>query len=199
MIKEIPILIENGTIVTDESSFKGDILIEEGKISDIGSDLQLPGAGVEVIDASDLYVFPGGVDAHVHMELPLGQDIFSADNFESGTYAAVKGGTTSIIDFVTPKRGQPLLHAFKERKKRAAESLCDYGFHMTITSWNENTPAEMKKCVDKEGISSFKLYMAYQDTIGLGDAAVIKAMDAAADMNALVTVHCEHSDIIDFL
>ncbi|MCK5057522.1 MAG: dihydropyrimidinase [Candidatus Aminicenantes bacterium] len=195
----MPILIENGTIVTDESSFKGDILIEEGKISDIGSDLQLPGGGVEVIDASDLYVFPGGVDAHVHMELPLGQGVFSADNFESGTFAAVKGGTTSIIDFVTPERGQPLLQALKERKELAAKSLCDYGFHMTITSWNDNTPTEMKKCVDKEGIASFKLYMAYRDTIGLGDAAVIKVMDAAANLNALVMVHCENSDIIGFL
>lgn len=199
MLQEIPILIENGTIVTDETSFKGDILIEEGKISDIGSGLQIPGAGVEVIDASDLYVFPGGVDAHVHMELPVGKGIYSADDFESGTFAAVAGGTTSIIDFVTPARGQPLLEALELRKEIAKKSLCDYGFHMTITSWNENTPMEMKKCVEKEGITSFKVYMAYQDTIGLGDGAVISVMDAAASLKALVTIHCEHSDIISFL
>lgn len=199
MLKDIPLLIENGTIVTDDSSFKGDILIEEGKISDIGSGLQIPGAGVEVIDASDLYVFPGGIDAHVHMEYPVNEKISSADDFESGTFAAIAGGTTSIIDFVTPERGQSLMEALKERKKIARKSLCDYGFHMAITSWNENTAAEMKKCVEKEGISSFKVFMAYQDTIGLGDASIIKVMDAAASMNALITIHCEHSDIISFL
>jgi len=199
MIKEIPLLIENGTIVTDETSFRGDILVEEGKISDIGSGLQIPGAGVEVIDASDLYVFPGGIDPHVHMEMPTSNGIYTADDFESGTYAALTGGTTSIIDFVTPERGESLQESLRERKKIAEKSLCDYGFHMAITSWNDNTPAEMKKCVDKEGITSFKVYMAYQDTIGLGDAAIIKVMEAAVDTKALVIIHCEHSDAISYL
>ncbi|MCI0470565.1 MAG: dihydropyrimidinase [Candidatus Aminicenantes bacterium] len=199
MLKEIPILIENGAIVTDESSFKGDILIDEGKIKDIGSNLQIPDSGVEIIDATDLYVFPGGIDAHVHMEKTAAPGIYSADNFESGTYAAVCGGTTSIIDFVTPNREQSLLEALKERKEIARKSLCDYGFHIAVTSWDENKAAEMKKCVEQEGIASFKIYLAYKDTIGLDDAAIIHVMDTAAALKTPVIAHCENSDLIHYL
>ncbi len=192
-------LIEKGTIVTESTSFQGDILISGGKIKEIGEKIEKTSSTTKVIDAGGCFVFPGAVDVHVHMELPVGPGLCSSDDFESGSRAALAGGTTTIIDFVTPLRGQPLPEALAQRKEQARKSLCDYGLHMSITSWNKHTASEMKNCVEKEGITSFKVYMAYKDTIGLEDRELIPVMDTAAKLGALVAVHCENGDVIKYL
>jgi dihydropyrimidinase len=191
------ILIRQGNIVTAEHDLRGDVLIIEGKIAAVGEVLEKPDLGTRVIDASGAYVFPGGVDPHVHMELPSPAG-FSSDDFESGSRAALSGGTTAIIDFVTPARGQSLLSALQERKEAARTSVCDFGLHMSITDWNERTSPEMSFCTE-EGISSFKVYMAYKETIGLEDRQILSVMEAAAKQGALVAVHCENGEAIAFL
>jgi dihydropyrimidinase len=193
------LLIKNGHVVTAGDSFEGDILISEGKIQLLGKHLEVIEPDAQVVDAAGLYVLPGGIDAHVHMELPIGGGQFSADDFETGTRAAIAGGTTSIIDFVTPEPGQSLIEALHERKEAAKKSLCDYGLHMSITSWNQNIPGEMRQCVEQEGIPSFKVYMAYKETIGLDDEHILAVMRTAAKLKARVAVHCEYGEIIDYL
>lgn len=193
------LLIKNGHVITAGDSFEGDILISEGKIQLLGNHLEVIEPDAQVIDATGLYVLPGGIDAHVHMELPIGGGQFSADDFETGTRAAIAGGTTSIIDFVTPEPGQSLIEALHERKEAAKKSLCDYGLHMSITSWNQNIPEEMRRCVEQEGISSFKVYMAYKETIGLDDKHILAVMDTTAKLKARVAVHCEYGEIIGYL
>jgi len=191
------ILIRQGNIVTAERDLRGDVLIMEGKIAAVGEGIEKPDLETRVIDASGAYVLPGGVDPHVHMELPSPAG-FSSDDFESGSRAALSGGTTAIIDFVTPARGQSLLQALQERKESARKSVCDFGLHMSITDWNERTSQEMSLCTE-EGISSFKIYMAYKETIGLEDRQILLVMDTAARQRALVAVHCENGEAIAFL
>jgi len=193
------LLIKNGQVLTATKTFISDILVIENKIAALGKNLEKVDTHTRIIDAAGLYVLPGGIDAHVHMELPVGEGQYSSDDFETGTRAAIAGGTTSIIDFVTPESGQSLLDALNERKKVAKKSLCDYGLHMSITVWNESTPEEMRTCVEWEGTPSFKVYMAYKETIGLSDVHLIAVMDTAAKLNARVIIHCEHGEIIRYL
>lgn len=193
------LLIKNGHVVTDTNSFDSDILIVDGKIGELGKNLGKVNSHTRIIDATGLYVLPGGIDAHVHMELPVGGGQYSSDDFETGTCAAIAGGTTSIIDFVTPEPEQSLIEALKERKEVAKKSLCDYGLHMSITSWNNGISKEMRTCVEQEGIPSFKVYMAYKETIGLEDEHLIAVMDTAAKLDARVIIHCEHGEIISYL
>jgi dihydropyrimidinase len=148
-----------------------------------------------VLNAKNKLVFPGGIDPHVHFDLetPLGK---SSDSFETGSRAALFGGTTSIIDFVTPLPGQSLIEALNERKQIAKNCFIDYGFHMSITSWNKNTAKEMRQCVEHEGINSFKVYLAYQDTIGISENELSKVLENAKKLDATVCVHCENDTII---
>ncbi len=192
------LLLKNGQIVTCTKSFHGDILIASGKIQAVGPNLEKLSSATRVIDASGLQIFPGGIDPHVHMQLPVTGTV-SSDDFESGTAAALFGGTTTIIDFVTPERGQSLLKALDKRMEEARESLCDYGLHMSLTSWNESIREEMRTCVLEKGIPSFKVYLAYKETIGLDDRDLIQAMDAATKLGALIVSHCEHGDAVSYL
>jgi dihydropyrimidinase len=189
------ILIKNGEIITAASRHVGDIYCADGKILAIGQGLEKQTARDTVIDASGQMVFPGGVDAHVHMELPS-MGTVSADDFETGTAAGVAGGTTSIIDFVTPERNQSLLEALSMRAEVAKKAVSDYAFHMSVTWFSDRTREEMCTCVRGKGIPSFKVYMAYKSTIGLDDADLISVMQAARDFGALVTVHAENGDAV---
>lgn len=193
------ILIKNGFVVTAEDSFDTDVLVVNGKIEALSKKMEKIDTDTCVIDACGLYVLPGGIDPHVHMELPVGNGLFSADDFETGSLAAISGGTTSIIDFVTPESGQSLIEALKKRKEGAKKSLCDYGLHMSITYWNEEIREEMSNCVTQEGIPSFKVYMAYKETIGLEDSQLISVMDTTSKLDARIIIHCEHSEIISYL
>jgi len=190
-------LIRGGTIVSDGRSFPGDILVEDEKIAAV--DKKITGAtGTErVIDAAGCDVFPGGVDPHVHLELETPAGI-SSDDFASGSRAALAGGTTTILDFVTPGRNESLLAALAARKAAARKSLCDYGLHMSMTAFNETLAAEMEAC-RREGIVSLKTYLAYKDTIGLDDAQFLAVLDLARRLNVLVMVHAESGDMVAYL
>lgn len=190
-------LIINGTIVNEDGSEKADILIEEGKILKIGAKLQNDFPDSKLIDAKDRYIFPGGIDSHVHMHLPSAAG-FSADDFKSGSLAALKGGTTSIIDFVTPKKGQNLQEALQQRKQEAEESFTYCSFHMSPIEWRDSMQAEIEECA-KSGIKSFKVYLAYKDSIGLNDDVLFKVMQSIGKVGGVLLVHCEMGDDIDEL
>lgn len=188
------ILIKNGTIVTSTKTEVTDIIITENRIEAIGNNLKITDSTI-IIDATDKYIFPGGVDAHVHLDLPTPSGP-SSDNFKTGSIAAIYGGTTSIIDFVTPSKNESLISAFNNRLKDAKNSLIDYGFHMGITSWNKETAREMEACVLDYGITSFKTYMAYKGTIGIENEELRNIMQVAAALELIITVHCELGDEI---
>lgn len=189
------VLIKNGEIITSTDRFVSDIYVENGVIAKIGKNLEKPHANTEVIDAHGHFVFPGAIDAHVHMELPFMGEI-SADDFETGTAAGVAGGTTTIIDFVIPARNQPLLDGLKSWREKAQKSVADYAFHMAVTWFGDNTAKEMEHCVRHEGITSFKTFMAYRGAIGVDDTEMISVMETAKTLNALVTAHCENGEMV---
>lgn len=183
------ILIKNGTVITSTKTEVTDILINKNKIVAIGSNLNITN-NTTTIDAKGKFIFPGGIDAHVHLDLPSLTGP-SSDNFETGSIAAIYGGTTSIIDFVTPSKNESLITAFEKRLKVANNSKIDYGFHMGITSWNKNTAKEIEHCVNELGITSFKTYMAYKGIIGIEENELYRVMKVASKLKVVVTVHCE--------
>lgn len=189
------ILIKNGEIITASDRFIGDIYCEGGKIAAVAPGLTKRSAGDTVIDASGQIILPGGVDPHVHMELPfMGTE--SSDDFETGTAAGVAGGTTTIIDFVIPARGQHLLDGLTMWREKAKKSVADYAFHMAVTWFSDRTLSEMEACVREHGIPSFKTFMAYRGAIGIEDPELIQVMDQAHRLGGMVTVHAEHGDAV---
>jgi dihydropyrimidinase len=191
------LVVRHGTVITAEERWVGDIRCEDGLIAALGAQLE-PEPGDEVIDAGDRLVLPGGVDPHVHLSLPVAGTV-STDDFLSGSSAALAGGTTTFIDFVHPERGQDPLEALALRKEEALASLADYGFHMAITWWGDETGEAMRRCVEQEGIPSFKVYLAYLDTVGLGDRDLVRVMARAEELDATVVTHAEHGEIVEFL
>jgi len=192
------ILIKSGTVINASSSQKVDVLIRDGKIIETGSHLELVSGEGMVINAEGRYLFPGGIDPHVHMHLPTPAG-FSADDFESGSKAALYGGTTTIIDFVTPKKGQLLTDAIAQRKSEAKDCLTDYSFHVSPVEWRDSMEQEIADCMEKQGFRSFKVYMAYKDSIGLNDDVLLKVMKAVGKAGGMVTAHCELGDEIEIL
>jgi dihydropyrimidinase len=187
-------LIKNGTIVTSAKQFKSDILAQNGKIVQISNNI--PESQAEkVIQAEGLYVFPGGIDPHVHMYLPTPAG-YTSDDFESGSRAGLFGGTTTLLDFVTPSKGQSITDALKQRKEEAKNSLVDYSFHVSPVEWRDTTEQEIKECI-KDGITSFKVYMAYKGTVGLNDTDFFKVLQTVGRFGGMVTVHCELGDEVD--
>ncbi len=191
-------LIKNATIVNDDKIFKSDMVLTEGKIVYIGEDVRLNGTDYETIQAKGLYAFPGGIDPHVHLSLPTPAGN-STDNFRSGSTAAIAGGTTTIMDFVTPHRGQSLIEALLDRKKEAENSLIDYGLHMGISEYNDKVAEEIQECIQRYGVTSFKAYLAYKNSIGINYVELEKLMQQLAFHNALLMVHCEDGDEIEHL
>jgi dihydropyrimidinase len=189
-------LITNGTVVTAGDSWVGDLRCRDGRIVELGKELT-PIGKEEVVDASGQYVFPGGVDPHVHMELPVAGTV-SADDFETGTAAAVAGGTTTIIDFVHPERGEDFAAALSARRHEAAKAVTDYGLHMAVTWWGENTAAWMADCV-RQGLPSFKIYLAYKGSVGIDDGDVVRTMATAQEIGAMILVHAEHGEMVEHL
>ena len=189
-------LIRNGTIVTPIGTKQGNILVSGEKIAAI-YDLSHPieGDAHQVIDAAGCYIFPGGIDPHVHMHLPTSAG-YSSDDFRSGSRAALFGGTTTLIDFVTPRKKQSLTSALAERRKEASNILTDYSLHVSPIEWRDSIPHEIEACAEA-GITSFKVYMAYKDAIGIDDDVLEKVMKAVADAGGMVMVHCELGDEIE--
>lgn len=190
------ILIKNGTIVTSTEEYNSDLYISNGRIKRIEPEIPFS-PDDKVIDATGYYVFPGGIDPHVHMHLPSSSG-YSSDDFYTGSRAAIYGGTTTLLDFVTPERGQSLTEALRLRKEEARNSFTDYSFHVSPVEWRETTEQEVQECI-REGITSFKVYMAYKDTIGLNDDDLFKVMNMVGQTGKLVTIHCESGDEIEKL
>jgi dihydropyrimidinase len=192
-------LIKNGTIVTAVDQYRGDVLVEDEKIAVIGMSLDIPAENVDkVIDAAGKYVLPGGIDVHTHLDMPFG-GATSADDFETGTIAAAHGGTTSVVDFAIQYKGQTLHHAWETWMKKAEKkAVVDYGFHMIITDLNDGTEAEMDALV-RQGVTSFKLFMAYRGVFMLDDGSIFKALLRTGQNGGTICMHAENGDVIDVL
>ncbi|WP_088066627.1 dihydropyrimidinase [Gottfriedia luciferensis] len=190
-------IIQNGTIVTATDTYKADILIEEGKISSIGKNFDR--TDTEVIDASGYYIFPGGIDPHTHLDMPFGGTV-TKDDFETGTIAAAFGGTTTIIDFCLTNKGEPLQKSIEAwHQKSNQKAVIDYGFHLMIGEINEEVLQELPRVIENEGITSFKVFMAYKNVFQADDATLYRTLLAAKDLGALVMVHAENGDVVDYL
>src|SRR5436189_3416300 len=189
-------LIKHGTVVTATDQYKGDVLVEDEKISVIGTTLDMHAD--KVIDAAGKYVLPGGIDVHTHLDMPFG-GATSADDFETGTIAAAFGGTTSVVDFAIQYKGQTLHHAWETWMKKAeGKAVVDYGFHMIMTDMNDQTEGEMDALV-RQGVTSFKLFMAYPGVFMLDDASIFKALLRTGKNGGTICMHAENGDVIDVL
>ncbi|WP_313193621.1 dihydropyrimidinase [Shinella zoogloeoides] len=184
-------VIKGGTIVTADLTYKADVKIEGGKIAGIGPDL----SGDEVLDAAGCYVMPGGIDPHVHLEMPF-MGTYSADDFESGTRAGLAGGTTMVVDFCLPDPGQSLLDALKRWDNKSTRANCDYSFHMSVTWWGEQVFDEMKTVVEEKGINTFKHFMAYKGALMVNDDEMFASFQRCAALGALPLVHAENGDVV---
>lgn len=190
------ILITNGRIVTATDDYIGDIFIEDERITAIGTGL--PMKADRTIDARGKLVFPGGIDVHTHLDMPFGGTV-SADDFETGTIAAAHGGTTSIVDFAIQYRGQTLHHAWETWMKKAeGKAAIDYGFHMIMTELTDQVELEMDAMV-RQGVTSFKLFMAYPGVFMLDDASLFKAMLRTGQNGGTICMHAENGGVIDVL
>ena len=190
-------LIRNGTIVTHSGREAADIYCEDGVVTRIGRGLTLPSE--TVIDASGLLVMPGGIDAHTHLDMPAG-DIVTTDDFETGTIAAAHGGTTTIIDFATPEPGERLRSALDTWMAKAdGKAVVDYGFHMVVRDAGARTLAEMGDLSRGEGVTSFKMFMAYPGRLMADDGAIFAALVHTHEHGGLVMVHAENGGVIEVL
>ncbi|MBZ9807487.1 dihydropyrimidinase [Mesorhizobium sp. BR1-1-9] len=183
-------VIRNGTIVTADRTWKADVLMQHGKIVAIGSNLH----GDHEFDATGCYVIPGGIDPHTHLEMPF-MGTYSADDFESGTRAALAGGTTMVVDFCLPSPQQSLLEALQMWDNKTSKASCDYSFHMAITWWGKQVFDEMATVVDK-GITSFKHFMAYKGALMVDDDEMYASFQRCAELGALPLVHAENGDVV---
>ncbi len=189
------LLILNGTIIGSGSTTNSDIAISEGLIKEIGQLNTADFPHSKIIDAKGKYIIPGGIDPHVHLELPTPAGP-CCDDFLSGSEAAIAGGTTFLVDFVTPSRGQSLMKALAFRLTESNKCLADYTLHMGITWYDNTIPEQMEWCVNEVGIKSFKAYLAYKGSIGIEYWELEQVMKKAASLNAIVLVHCEEGDTI---
>ena len=190
-------VITNGTVVTASDTCQADVAIENGRVVALGASLPRENAK-RLIDAAGKYVLPGGIDVHTHLDMPFGGTT-SADDFKTGTRAAAFGGTTTLIDFAIQYKGQSLRTAFDTwMQKASSKAVSDYGFHCIITDLPDAQLTEMPQLV-REGITSFKLFMAYPGVFMLDDASIFKAMRTSAKAGAMVCMHAENGGAIDVI
>jgi len=190
-------MIRNGTVVTATDSYVADVALVDGKVAAIGRDLPLENVR-QLLDASGKLVLPGGIDVHTHLDMPFGGTT-SADDFETGTRAAAFGGTTTLIDFAIQYKGQPLRQAFDTwMSKAAGKAVCDYAFHCIVTDISGGQLLEMNDLV-REGVTSFKLFMAYPGVFMLDDGSIFKALQRTSQNGGLVCMHAENGSAIDVI
>ncbi len=190
------LLIKNGIVVTASDLYEGDVFVDGEKISAIGSSLAMNAD--RVIDAKGKYLFPGGIDVHTHLDMPFGGTT-SADDFESGTIAAAHGGTTTVVDFAIQYKGQTLHHAWNTWMKKAeGKAAIDYGFHMIITELSDQVELEMDALV-RQGVTSFKLFMAYPGVFMMDDASIFRALLRTGKNGGTICMHAENGGVIDVL
>jgi dihydropyrimidinase len=189
------LLIKNGTVVTATDQFEGDIYIEGEKVAMIGAALNQ--SADRVIDAAGCYLFPGGIDAHTHMQLPF-MGTYASDTFETGTLAGLHGGTTSIVDFAIQTQGESLESAIQTWRGWAdGHAVGDYAFHCAVTDFNENTRQEIPRVINEHGINSFKTFMAYKGALMVDDRQMFELMLELREHGGLLTSHCENGDMVD--
>lgn len=205
-VKKVPIhlqsaqnrlYIKRGHVVNHDGMQQADIYIEDGTIRYVGSgaDFVVPG-GCRVIDAAGLMVIPGGIDPHTHFQLEFGGTV-SVDDFYQGTKAAVAGGTTTVLDFVIPKKGESLLEAYDEWRCRAdTKVVCDYGLHVAITWWSKSVRDEMRILCEERGVNSFKCFMAYKGLFQVNDSELYEIFETCKELGAVAQVHAENGDVI---
>src|SRR5690349_23059241 len=188
------VLIKNGQVVTAVDNYFADVLIEDGKIAVIGNKLSMDAD--RTIDARNMLVIPGGIDPHTHMELPFG-GTFASDDFKTGTIAAAHGGTTTIIDFAVQYKGQSLIEGIDNwHKKAEGKTVIDYGFHLITTELEDKQIEELYTAMD-EGVTSFKMFMAYPGVFLVDDATIFRAMSAAGQRGGLICMHAENGIVIN--
>ncbi|MFN3845061.1 MAG: dihydropyrimidinase [Paracoccaceae bacterium] len=183
-------VIKGGTVVTADLSYAADVKVEGGVIVGIGSAL----SGDTVLDASGCYVMPGGIDPHTHLEMPF-MGTYSADDFESGTRAALAGGTTMVVDFVLPGQGQGLMDAAAMWHNKSGRAHCDYSYHMAITWWGEKVWQDMEASV-AAGITSFKHFLAYKGALMVNDDELFASFRRVGELGGLAMVHAENGDVV---
>lgn len=191
------ILVKNGRIITATDDFIADVVIMGEKVVAIGQNLE-----VEVektIDASGMLVMPGGIDPHVHLDMPF-MGTSSSDDYSTGTLAAMHGGTTMVIDFILQTQGKSLYNALGTWKKKSKnKAYGDYSYHMAVTDFNPDTKKEIKKLIEEEGITSFKTFMAYKGALMIDDGQMVDLMREVKRHGGMVTVHATNGDMIDKL
>ena len=183
-------VIKGGTVVTADLSYAADVLIEGGQITAIGPGL----SGDRVLDATGCFIMPGGIDPHTHLEMPF-MGTYSADDFESGTRAALAGGTTMVVDFALPSPGQGLLDALQMWDNKSGRAHCDYSYHMAVTWWGQQVFDEMQAVVDR-GITSFKHFMAYKGALMVNDDELFASFRRVGDLGGVAMVHAENGDVV---
>lgn len=187
------LVLSGGTIVTHEECYQADLRIQGETISGIGR--QVAQAGDTLLPVDGCYLFPGGIDAHTHFDLPIGT-IATADDFASGTRAAILGGTTTIIDYATQFKGETLRQGLDNWHVRAkGKCYADYGFHLAITDWHQAVADEMYH-LKEAGVTSVKVYMAYKGSLQIDDSALFQVLETSRDAGLLTCVHCENGDIV---
>lgn len=188
------LLIRNGDIVTVGSRCNADIYVEDEVVTRIGKDLEAP-PDAEVIDATGKLIFPGFIDPHVHIYLPF-MATFAKDTHETGSIAALIGGTTTYIEMCCPNRHDDALEGYQLWKSKAeGKSACDYGFHMSVTKFVDETEAQLRQIV-ADGTASFKIFLAYKNFFGVEDVEMYKTLELAKRLGVIVTAHCENAELV---
>jgi len=194
------LLITNGRIITATDDYVADIYCDQGEVVAIGRNLPSHRFQADrTLDASGQYVLPGGIDVHTHLDMPFGGTT-STDDFETGTIAAAFGGTTCLVDFAIQYRGQTMRHALDEwMKKAAGKAVTDYSFHMIVTELPDAGLGDMDTMVRDEGVTSFKLFMAYPGVFMVDDATIFRALRRTGENGGIVCMHAENGGVIDLL
>jgi dihydropyrimidinase len=193
----VSVLIKNGRVVTAVDDYHADIFIEDEIVTTIGKALDV--TADETIDAEGKLVLPGGIDPHVHLEMPF-MGTYSSDDYETGTRAALFGGTTSVIEFILQTQGDTLHNALKTwQEKSIPKAVGDFGYHMAVTDFNDAVAKEVVQMIEEEGITSFKTFMAYKGALMIDDGQMVQLMKVVKKHGGIVTVHATNGDMIDSL
>jgi dihydropyrimidinase len=188
------LLIRDGEIITVGSRIHADIYVENETVTRIGKDLDAP-PGTEIVDASGKLVFPGFIDPHVHIYLPF-MATFAKDTHETGSIAALIGGTTTYIEMCCPNRNDDALEGYQLWKSKAhGKSACDYAFHMSVAKFTEETETQLRQIV-ADGTASFKIFLAYKNFFGISDGEMYQTLELAKRLGVIVTAHCENAELV---